>query len=173
MGFWGSMFGGANPTLNQGINQAGQIAGFGTTKGEGLLTGAGNFFQTLMGGSPAQTAKMLAPQIQSAQQGAQQQKQQMAQFGTRSGGVNAAAQTIDDKTRANITNMISELTGKAAGAAAGIGQGLLDTGISALNQQVQFSQAQMQNWSDSIMGQGMAAAIGGAEKAGMSFIPTG
>lgn len=160
MSFWSSIFGGSNPTINQGINQAGQIAGFGQSQGEGLLTSAGNFFQGLMGGNPAQTAKLLAPQIQANQQQAQQQKQTMAQFGNRSGGTNAAAQTIDDQTRANISNMISNLTGQAAGSAAQMGQGLLNTGISALNQQVQFSQQQMENWANSIFGQSLSTGAG-------------
>jgi hypothetical protein len=140
MSFWSSMFGGSNPTLNSGINKAGQIAGFGQAQGEGLLTSAGNFFSTLMGGNPAQTAKLLSPQIQANQQQGQQQKQTMAQFTNRSGGTNAAAQTLDDKTRANISSMISDLTGKAATQAAQVGQGLLSTGIAALNNQVNFSQ---------------------------------
>jgi len=155
MSFWGSMFGGSNPTLNQGINQAGQIAGYGQAQGEGLTTQAGNFFSGLLSGNPAQQAKLLAPEIQANQQQAQQQKQANAQFGNRSGGTNASGQTIDDKTRANISSMISNLTGQAAGAASSLGQGLLNTGIQALNQQVQFSQAQMQNWQDSILGSGL------------------
>jgi hypothetical protein len=170
MSFWGSIFGGSNPTLNSGINQAGQISGFGTSKGEGLLTSAGNFFQTLMSGDPAQTAKLLAPQIKAQQDQAQQAKQTAAQFATRSGGTNAANQSIDDKTRANITNMISNLTGAAAGSAAQMGQGLLDTGINALSKQVQFSQDQMQNWANSIFGQGMSSAAGFGEGAALGAI---
>jgi len=171
MGFFGSIFGGSNPTLNQGINKSGQIAGFGQTQGEGLLTSAGNFFQGLLGGNPAQTAKLLAPQIKAAQDQSQQAKQTMAQFGNRSGGTNARAQTIDDQTRAGITNMISQLTSSAAGAAANMGQGLLDTGIQALNQQVQFSQQQMQNWNNSIFGKGIGAAAGLAESFAMGKVP--
>lgn len=160
MGFWGSMFGGSNPTLNSGINKAGQVAGYGTTQGEGLTTSAGNFFQGILSGNPAQTAKLLAPQIQAAQNQAQQAKQTQAQFGGRSGGTNAAGQTIDDKTRGNITNMISDLTGKAATATADLGTNLLSQGMKALNQQVEFSQQQMQNWQDSLFGSSMNAAAG-------------
>jgi len=165
------MFGGSNPTLNQGINKAGQISGFGTSKGEGLLTSSGNFFQSLLGGDPAATAKLLAPQIRTAQNQAQQAKNTAAQFGTRSGGTNARAQTIDDTTRANITSMISKLTGDAATQAATMGQNLIDTGMKALNDQVQFSQAQMENWANSIFGQGMSSAAGFATRAGLSAIP--
>jgi hypothetical protein len=152
MGFWGSMFGGSNPTLNAGINQAGQVSGFGTTKGEGLTTAAGNFFTGLLSGNPAQTAKLLAPQIKTQQAQAQQAKQTTAQFHNRSGGTNARNQTIDDTTRANIGDMISKMTGDAATQSASLGKSLIDTGMEALNQRVNFSQGQMQNWANSIFG---------------------
>ena len=167
MGFFSSLFGGSNPTINQGIKQAGQVAGWGQSKGEGLSTQAGDFFSSLLSGNPATTAKLLAPQIQAQQQQGQQQKQQNAQFGNRSGGTNAANQSIDDKTRANISNMISTLTGQAATGAADMGKSLLDTGITALNQQVGFSQQQMQNWNNSILGQGISSGAGYAEAAAM------
>jgi hypothetical protein len=157
------MFGGSNPTLNSGINQAGQVAGFGTSQGEGLLSSAGNFFSSLLGGDPAKTAKVLAPQIKSLQDQGQQQKQTTAQFTNRSGGTNASNQTVDDKTRSSIGSMISNLTSQAASSAASTGQGLLDTGINALKTQVQFSQDQMKNWQDSILGTGMSAGIGALE----------
>jgi hypothetical protein len=163
MSFWSSILGGSNPTLNSGINQAGQMAGYGTSVGQGLTTSAGNFFQGLLGGNPAQTAKLLAPQIQTQQQQAQQQKQVNAQFGNRSGGTNASNQTIDDKTRSNISDMISKLTGQAASSAASLGTTLLDTGMQALNQKFQFSQAQMDNWSNSILGRGLTTGASAAE----------
>jgi len=67
MSFWSSIFGGSNPTLNAGIKQSGQIAGYGQTQGEGLSTAAGNFYQGLLG-NPAQQAKQLAPQIRASQE---------------------------------------------------------------------------------------------------------
>jgi hypothetical protein len=167
MSFFGSIFGGSNPTLNSGINQAGQVAGYGTSAGEGLTSSAGNFFQGLLGGNPAQTAKLLAPQIQATQQQAQQAKQANAQFGNRSGGTNASNQTIDDKTRSSITSMISSLTGQAATGAASLGTNLLDTGMKALSQQVDFSQDQMANWQNSIFGQGISGAAGFGEAAAL------
>jgi hypothetical protein len=114
-------------------------------------------------GNPAQQARVLAPQIQQLQQGAQQAKQKLAQFGNRSGGTNAAGQTIDDTTRANIGDMISKLTMQGATQAAGMGSSLLDTSLKSLNMQVGFSQAQMQNWADSILGKGMTTAASAAE----------
>jgi hypothetical protein len=163
MGFFSSLFGGSNPTLSGGIKQSGQMAGWGQSQGEGLSTAAGNFFSGLLPGNAAQTARLLAPQIKTQQQQAQQAKQTMAQFGNRSGGTNAKAQTIDDTARANIGDMISKLTGQAATGAADIGKSMLDTSIASLNNQMQFSQQQMQNWSDSILGKGITTAVSAGE----------
>ena len=171
MGFFSSLFGGSNPTINQGIKQAGQVAGYGQSKGEGLTTQAGDFFSGLLSGNPAQTAKLLAPQIQASQQAGQQAKQQLAQFGNRSGGTNAAGQTIDDTTRANIGKMISSLTGAAASGAQQMGQNLLDTGMNALQNQVNFSQTQLDNWSNSILGKGITTGAAYGETAGLGMMP--
>jgi hypothetical protein len=162
MSFWSSIFGGSNPTLNQTMKQAGDTSDWATGQGKGLTTGAGNFFSTLMSGDPKKIASVLAPQISATQKQGQQQKQAMSQFGTRSGGTTAAGQTIDDKSRAAITDMIASLTGSAAGQAAQMGQGLIDTGLQALGQQATMSQQQMENWSNSIFGQALTkATVGG------------
>ena len=96
MSFWSSVFGGANPTLNQSMKQTGQTSTWANTQGQGLMTGAGNFITSLMKGDPKKIAQLLAPQMSAAQKEGQQAKQTMSQFGNRSGGTNAAAQTIDD-----------------------------------------------------------------------------
>lgn len=167
MGFFSSLFGGSNSTLNSAIGQSGQVASYGTSKGEGLTTGAGNFFSDLMSGDPAKTAKLLAPQIETMQKQGQQQKNTMAQFGNRSGGTNAKAQTIDDTTRSNVNNMISTLTGQGASGAASLGTSLLSTGMQALNNQVDFSQQQMANWNDSIFGKGITSGAAAGESFAM------
>lgn len=168
MGFWGSLFGGSNPTVNAGIQQAGDTSTWATSKGKNLMGGAADWLSGLMSGDTAKTAKLLAPQIATQEQQAQQQKQKMAQFGNRSGGINAAAQTIDDKTRANINSMISTLTGSAVSGAGSMGQGMIDTGLKALGQQFDMSQQQMENWSNSIFGQGLTAGAGFLEKGAMT-----
>jgi hypothetical protein len=167
MSFWSGVFGGSNPTLNQGINQSGQVAGFGTTKGEGLTTSAGNFFTGLLSGNPAQTAKLLAPQIKGIQDRTQQAKQTAAQFHNRSGGTNAKMQTADDTARAKVSDMVTDLTGKAATASADLGKSLIDQGMDALSKQVNFSQQQMDNWSNSIFGKGMTEAAAYGETAAL------
>ena len=162
------MIGGSNPTLNSGIKQSGQIAGYGTSTGEGLTTSAGNFYQTLLGGDPSKTAKLLAPQLKTMQDQQQQQQKTSAEFGNRSGGTNAKNQTAGDTTRANYTDLVSKLTSGAAGGAAGLGKDLLSTGMDALKNQVAFSQQQMDNWQNSIFGQGMANAAGYAESTALA-----
>jgi hypothetical protein len=171
MGFFSSLFGGSSPTLNAGIKAAGDTASFATGFGKNLSTQAGNFYSDLMSGDPAKVAKLLAPQIKSQQDQAQQARQGMAQFGTRSGGTAAKGQTLGDTTRANIGTMVSDLTGKAVAGAQQMGQSMLDTGIKSLDQQFQFSQAQMENWSNSILGTGLTAGAGFLEKAGLNAIP--
>lgn len=169
MGFMSSLFGGQNPTLNAGIKQAGQTSQWADTTGKGLTTAAGNLYSGLLGGDPKAMSKLLAPQIGTMQKEGQQQKQTMSQFGNRSGGTNAAAQNIDDKTRAAVGTMISNLTAQGAAGAAGMGQSLVDTGLTALGQQTQMSQQQMENWSNSLLGAGITKGVGAA----MSFLPGG
>jgi hypothetical protein len=170
MGFFSSLFGGSNPTLNAGMKQAGQTSTWANTKGQGLTGQAGDLFSALLGGDPKKMASLLAPQIATQQQQGQQAKQTAGQFGNRSGGTNAAMQTTDDKTRANISSMISDLTGKAATGAASMGQSLIDTGLTALGQQMNMSQQQMENWSNSIFGRGITSGVAAGESAGLNYM---
>jgi hypothetical protein len=168
MGFWGSFFGGSNPALNKAINKSGQMSDFATGKGQNLLSGASDWLSGLMSGDTAKTAKLLAPQIAGQQKQAQQAKQTASQFGNRSGGTNARAQTIDDTTRGNIGNMIAQLTSSAVQGAGSMGQSLFDTGANLMNMQVGFSQQQMDNWNNSILGKGMTTGISAAETYALS-----
>jgi hypothetical protein len=173
VGFWGSLFGGSNPTLSSGIKQAGDTSTWATGKGKELTNQGANWLTGILSGDTAKTAKLLAPQIKGIQDRAQQQKSTMAQFGNRSGGTNARSQTIDDTSRAGINQMISTLTGNAMSGALQAGQSLVDTGMQALNQQVQFSQDQMENWANSILGKGITSAISAGESYGMGKLPGG
>lgn len=156
--FLGALFGGANPTLGGDINNAGNIENFGQSVGEGDTRAASGFYNTLLGGDPAAEVKLLAPQIQTMQQQGQQQLQTAGQFGNRSGGQNAAAQQNADTTRSNVDNMISQLTGQAAGGLANIGSSALNTGLQANQQQAGLSQQQMQNFQNSILGGALTSA---------------
>jgi hypothetical protein len=167
MGFWGSLFGGSNPTLNSDINQFGQIGGFATGLGEKNLSQASNFWSSILSGDPTQTAKSLAPQISTIEQQAQQQRNTGAQFGNRSGGTNASNQMIGDQATGSINNMISSLLGSSASNLGNSGAGLLSQGASAYGAQEQASQQRMQNWMNSILGKGITGAVQAGESAGL------
>lgn len=167
MGFFGSLFGGSNPTLNSDINQSGAIANFATGQGEGDTTAASSFWKSIISGDPSQISKALSPEI-SAQQGQiSQNKKQLAEFGTRSGGTASAAANMDASGRSNIINLVGGLQNSAASGLASTGTNLLNTGLSGTAQQAQLSQEQMQNWINSILGKGISGAVNYAE----SFAP--
>jgi hypothetical protein len=167
MSFFSSLFGGSNPTLNAGMKQAGDVSQFTTGLGKNLTGQAGNYFSTLLSGDPRATAKLLSPQIGTLQKQGQQEKKTMAEFGTRSGGLASKGQTVDDTTRASISDLVSKLTTGAAGTAATMGSNLIDTGLAALNQQTQMSQQQMSNWENSLFGRGITTAASAAETYGL------
>ncbi len=163
MSFFSSMFAGQNPTLNAGMKQAGDVSQFTTGLGKNLTGQAGNYFSTLLSGDPRATARLLAPQFGTLQKQGQQEKANLAQFGTRSGGTASKGQSIDDATRASMSDLVSKLTSGAAGTAATMGSNLLDTGLAALGQQTAMSQQQLDNWSSSIFGKGITTAASAGE----------
>lgn len=158
--FLSSIFGGANPTLGGDINQSGQIAGFGQSLGEGDLQNASGFYNDILSGNSAKQAAVLAPEISNIQKQGQEQINNAAQFGNRSGGTNAAAQNNIDTQRGQVSNMVSGLMGNAASGLSSIGSNALNTGLSANAQQADQSQQQMQNWQNSILGGALSGAAG-------------
>ena len=160
MGWLGSILSGSNPTLGGDINQSGQIAGFGQSLGEGNLQNASGFYNDILSGNSAKQAAVLAPEIANIQKQGQQQIATAGQFGNRSGGTNAAAQNNIDTQRGQVSNMVSGLMGNAASGLANIGQGSLNTGLQANDQQAQQSQQQMQNWQNSILGGDLSGLSG-------------
>lgn len=167
MSFLSSLFGGSNSTLNNNIGSLGSLAGFASGQGTGDISSASNFWKSILSGDPSQIGKSLAPEISASQQQGQQQKNAIAQFGNRSGGNNSAAQSIDAQGRGNIINLIGGLQSSAAGNLASTGSGLLNTSLNATSLQNQTSQQQMQNWLNSILGQGISSGIGSLEGFGL------
>lgn len=169
MSFLGGIFTGANDTLNSDENQAGGVAGFGTSVGEGDISAASGFDEALLSGNQSEQAKLLAPQIQNIQKQGQQQNQTAAEFGNRSGGTNAAAQSNMDSQRANVSNMISQLTGGAAQNLGNLGTSSLGLGLQANQIQEQDSQQKLKNQQDSLLG----GAINGVADAGLDALTGG
>jgi hypothetical protein len=167
--FLSGIFTGASPTLTGDENQAGDVAGFGISQGEGDISNASGFYNSLLSGNQADIAKLLAPQISGITAQAQQDKNALAQFGNRSGGNNAKAQTIDDKTRSNINDMISKLTAGAASGGASLGTSTLGLGLNANQIQEQDSQQKLKNQQDSLLG----GLITGGADAGLDALTGG
>lgn len=105
------------------------IGNFGTSQGEGDIGLASNFWKSILSGDPSQISKVLGPQISGINKRGQEEKKTLGEFGNRSGGTNAKAQSIDDTTRSSVDSLISSLTGTAASSLGSMGQNLLSTGL--------------------------------------------
>jgi hypothetical protein len=121
------------------FNDLAGASNFATSSGESAISSANNFWQSILSGDPAQISKVLGPAMSGINKQGQQEKMTLSQFGNRSGGTNAQAQLIGDKTRSSVDSLISSLTGDAAGALGASGAGLLSAGISG--HQAAFSDA--------------------------------
>ena len=155
MGFFGSLFGGQNSTLSGDIANAGNTMNFGSALGQSDLQLGSDFYKTLLNGSPEAIGKLLGPQISNIQKQGQENLNTKAEFGDRSGGTNASNQTSMDDQRAKVEQMISQLTGQAAGAVTGIGENAINTGLQANQLSAEESQMQMQNYQNSIFGKSL------------------
>lgn len=159
MSWLGGLFTGSNPTLNGDIGNAGNIMGFGTGVGEGDIGAASAFDETLLDGNPAQVAKLLAPQIKNISDQANQSIATKSEFGNRTGGTNASNQQTTDTARANVDNMVSELTGQAATNLGNLGTSTLGLGLTANQLQEEEAQQKLQNQQNSLFGGLITGAV--------------
>jgi hypothetical protein len=160
LGFFSSLFGGSNSTLSGAINQFGQIAGQQTAAGQGYENQAGTFWSDILSGNSAKQSKALSPEISAASERTNQGIKTSAEFGTRSGGTTAKNASAQDTLRGDITKLTGSLMSGSASSLGNLGQNMMSTGIGALGNQVDASQMQMQNWSNSILGLGITKAAG-------------
>lgn len=167
MSFVGGLFGGSNPSLTSDIGQSSSLASFLNTTGTSDVAASSNFEKGLLSGDWSKINTLLAPQISAIQRRSQQQKQQLGQFGGRSGGTTAAIYKSGDDVNAAVNDMVSGLTGSAATSLGSEGAGLIGEGETALDMNAKFSQQQLDNWRSSIVGKGISTAVQGAEAFGM------
>ena len=161
--FWSSLFGGANSNLSNDIGQTAQLGQWATGLGQSDTGAASNFYNAILSGNQSKIAGALAPEIGQIQSSKQQNLNSLGQFGNRSGGTNAAAQSAQDQATGQINSLVGGLQSSSAGALGSLGSSLLGTGLQATSQNAQYSQQQMQNWSNSILGLGTTTAAGAAE----------
>lgn len=167
MSFAGGLFGGSNPTLNSDIDQMGGLASFLNTTGTSDVATSSNYMKTLLSGNSSDVSKLLAPQIGAIQARSSQQKQQLGEFGGRSGGTVASMIKSDDDVHAQINDMVSNLTGSAVTSLGSTGSGLLSQGAAAINSQAALSQEQMKNQQGGIFGSAISQFLGSAEGFGL------
>lgn len=113
------------------LRGATSAAKFGIGEGEGDIKLADNFWKSILSGDPSKIASVLGPQTSAINKEGQQEKKTLSEFGNRSGGTNARAQGIDDKTRSSYQDMVSSLTGGAASALGSSGSSLFGQGVGA------------------------------------------
>jgi hypothetical protein len=129
-GFFGIGFGPSNEEKSEFNSMVG-LQNFDTSQGEAATLAANDFWQSILSGDPGKISQVLGPQMSAINKQGQQEKQTISQFGNRGGGQNAQGQTIDDNTRSSINDLISRLTGSAAGALGASGASLLAGGYEA------------------------------------------
>lgn len=132
-GFFGIGQGPSGQEKDQYAEEA-QLANFSTSQGEGDILASDNFWKSILSGDSGAVAKVLGPEFSAINKQSQQQKKTASEFGNRSGGTNAGNQMADDTTRTTVDEMLSSLTGKAAGALGSSGHNLLGIGSSAHGQ---------------------------------------
>ena len=161
MGGWlSSIFTGSSPGNSNAQGNAGNTAGFATSTGEGDTRSASDFLHSIVGGDPAAISRLLAPQIGQMAGQANQKIQTQGEFANRSGGTNASNESTLDATRGNIDNSIAGLTGGAVGQLGQMGQGLLNTGLTADQVQAKLAQQQLENQQQSLLGGIISKGIG-------------
>jgi len=165
-GFWSSLFGGSNDSLNKDLSSTGQTGDFASGLGQSS-TGKGlKWFSDIMSGDQSKITKALAPEFAAIQGQTQQQKNTTAQFGNRSGGNNAAMQRLGDRARAAQTDLVGKLQSGAANTLTSAGMGLINTGLNANMENAELSQQQMSNWQNSLFG----GALRGGMQIGLGFL---
>lgn len=164
MGFLSTLFTGNNPTLSNQVPVLGQIAGNSSKLGTNDVSDASDFFHSILSGGGG---KYLAPQTDQIQKQGNNQLLTLDQFSNRGGGTNAQAQTVGDRTRANINDLYAGQATGAAQSLANIGSNQQQLGLTAYGQQAQLAQQIQQNQQNSIFGKGISSAVSAAESFGL------
>jgi hypothetical protein len=168
--FLSGIFGGSSPGLTQSENTASGVTGSETGAGVSNLNNASSFWNTILSGNQEAISKLLAPEISTIQGQGQQQVQNASQFGNRSGGENASAQTNIDSQRQQVEQMIAALTGQAASQVGNLGATQLGFGLNANQQRSTDAQQILQNNQNSLLGNIIGNFAGSALTAGEGAI---
>jgi hypothetical protein len=170
MSWFDSLFTGQNSSLNSDIAGTGQAASTLTNQGEKYSNKAGDWWSGILNGDASKVSKTLSPYITDIKTSENQDNKSGAEFGTRSGGTAASAAANTDKAHSDVTKLIGSLTGSAASSLGSLGTSMTGQGLQAYSENSQESQMRIQNWHNSILGQGIGAATGKAEAYGLNSL---
>ena len=127
-----------NPTEKE-QNQFGALSGYQTGVGEGLITPAAQYEESILSGDPTKTAQAMAPEISANQQQTQQFKNQTAEFSPRSGGTAASVANADTSGRSNLIDLLGKEQSGAASTSLSAGSGLLGQASSNLGNEANLA----------------------------------
>lgn len=164
---WYDIFTGGNSGLDKANASIGNLAGYSTGIGERGTTGALNYDLGLLSGDPTKVAQTLSPEIQQAQQQAQMNKNTVAQFGNRGGGMNAVMAGLDDATRAKLLSLAGGLRQGAAADAGRLGTTNLGLASNDAAEQAKIAQQQHENMMNGIFGKALSGGLGFLENKGL------
>ena len=128
-----------NPTEKE-QNQFGALSGYQTGVGEGLITPAAQYEESILSGDPTKTAQAMAPEISANQQQTQQFKNQSAEFSPRSGGTAASVANADTSGRSNLIDLLGKEQSGAAQTSLSAGSGLLDSASTNLGNEAKLAE---------------------------------
>ena len=160
-----------NPTQSE-QNTLGTVGNEEISTGEGLVTPAATYYENILSGDPTKIAQSLAPEISAGQTEVQQQANQNAQFGTRSGGTAASTNAAEGAERGNIINLVGGLQQGAASAAGSLGTSQESMGTGNITTQADLAAKNQQREAGDVSGIAQGAAeiaapfLGGGEAAG-------
>ncbi len=158
--FLSSIFGGHNSGLDKPISNLGDLAGYSQNLGEKGSNAAYNYNSGILSGDPSQVAMTLAPETKTLQDQAQQNKNTVAQFGNRGGGMNAVMAGLDDATRAKFISLLGNLRQGASDRLQQQGTTNLGMATNDNATQAQLAQQQYQNMLNGILGKGLSTLSG-------------
>ena len=155
-GFLSSIFTGANPGLHKAQTNLNDLAGFSSNTGEQGTNAAMGYNMGILSGNPTQVAQTLAPEIKTLGEQAQQNKNTVAQFGNRGGGMNSVMAGLDDATRSKLISLMGQLRQGAAGQLGQLGTANLQLGQQGNVDAAKLAQQEHENQMNSIFGKGIA-----------------
>ena len=156
-GFFGSVLGGANSTLDTAIPKLGQTADWATGQGRGDVATGTDFWKSILSGDSSKQMQALGGTVGAAKTSVNQDIKTATEMGTRSGGTAASHVATTAKFHGWMTSLLGDLTGQAASSLTSTGGSLIGTGLEATGQQIGASEQQMKNWGHSLAGKSLGS----------------